>query len=35
MPDFTVSFVDAGEDFKIAWVKDKPGIPEDAVQQGN
>lgn len=33
MADFTIRFVDYGEDFKIAWVKDKPGIPEDPVQK--
>ena len=33
MADFTVRFVEAGEDFKIAWVKSKPGIPEDPVQR--
>lgn len=33
MPDFTISFVDYGEDFKIAWVDKNPGIPEDPVQR--
>lgn len=33
MADFTIRFVEYGEDFKIAWVKDKPGIPEDPVQK--
>ena len=31
MPDFTIAFVDYGEDFKIAWVENEPGIPEDPV----
>lgn len=33
MADFTVAFVESGEDFKIAWVgaRDTPGIPEEAV----
>ena len=33
MADFTIAFVEAGEDFKIAWVDDKdtPGIPEGPV----
>ena len=33
MADFTIRFVEYGEDFKIAWVKDKPGIPDDPVQK--
>jgi hypothetical protein len=33
MADFTIRFVESGEDFKIAWVKSKPGIPEDPVQR--
>jgi hypothetical protein len=33
MADFTIRFVETGEDFKIAWVKTKPGIPEDPVQR--
>jgi len=33
MADFTVRFVEYGEDFKIAWVKTKPGIPEEPVER--
>lgn len=33
MADFTVRFVEYGEDFTIAWVKTKPGIPEEPVRR--
>ena len=33
MADFTIRFVESGEDFTITWVKDKPGIPDDPVQR--
>lgn len=33
MADFTVRFVEYGEDFKIAWVKTKPGIPDEPVER--
>lgn len=33
MADFTIRFVETGEDFTIAWVKSKPGIPEDPVMR--
>lgn len=31
LADFTVRFVETGEDFRIVWVKDDPGIPETPV----
>ncbi len=31
LADFTVRFVESGEDFRIAFVKDDPGIPETPV----
>jgi hypothetical protein len=31
MADFTIRFVETGEDFKIAFVDKNPGIPEDPV----
>ena len=31
LADFTVRFVESGEDFRIVFVKDDPGIPETPV----
>ncbi len=31
LADFTVRLVDSGEDFRIVWVKEDPGIPETPV----
>jgi hypothetical protein len=31
LADFTVRIVDSGEDFRIVWVKEDPGIPETPV----
>jgi hypothetical protein len=31
LADFTVRIVDSGEDFRIVYVKDDPGIPETPV----
>ena len=35
MPDFTIAFVESGEDFKIAYVNEHPGIPDGPVEVGN